>query len=249
MPVWTKLTPSTTDIAVEAGAAFRGGADAITSSNTFPSIPLVDPETLEFEMNVDGYTSSGGLGGPAILPLALAKMAQMTHAFPDKSFSGIGGISDFSHALNYFLLGCGTVQVCTAAMLDHAIGPNVIRTLKQGMTEFLEKNAAPGLDVAGGLPRPEARPRRSRSRRSAVRIPASTTAVTRPRATRRPSRRRLDPERKVDTLFPPYSQLLPAHPRSAERSAAQLLIVRFSYWTIGWPKPTARPSTSGRANR
>jgi dihydropyrimidine dehydrogenase (NAD+) subunit PreA len=144
IPVWCKLTPSTTDIAVEAGAAFRGGADAITSSNTFPSIPLVDPETLDFEMHVDGYTSSGGLGGPAILPLALAKMAQMTHAFPDRSFSGIGGISDFSHALNYFLLGCGTVQVCTAAMLDHAIGPNVIRTLKDGMAAFLEKNAHRG---------------------------------------------------------------------------------------------------------
>ncbi len=144
VPVWCKLTPSTTDIAVEAGAAFRGGADAITSSNTFPSIPLVDPETLDFEMNVDGYTSSGGLGGPAILPLALAKMAQLTHAFPDRAFSGIGGVSDFSHALNYFLLGCGTVQVCTAAMLDHAIGPNVIRTLKDGMAAFLEKNASRG---------------------------------------------------------------------------------------------------------
>jgi len=68
----------------------------------------------------------------------------MTRAFPDKAFSGIGGISDFSHALNYFLLGCGTVQVCTAAMLDHAIGPNVIRTLRQGMAEFLEKNAHRG---------------------------------------------------------------------------------------------------------
>ena len=34
-------------------------------------------------MNVDGYVSSGGLGGPAILPLSLAKMAQMTRAFPD----------------------------------------------------------------------------------------------------------------------------------------------------------------------
>ena len=144
IPVWCKLTPSTTDIAVEAGAAFRGGADAISSSNTFPSIPLVDPDTLDFEMNVDGYTSAGGLGGPAILPLALAKMAQLTHAFPDKSFSGIGGVSDFSHALNYFLLGCGTVQVCTAAMLDHAIGPNVIKTLKQGMAAFLERNADKG---------------------------------------------------------------------------------------------------------
>ncbi len=71
-------------------------------------------------------------------------MAQMTQAFPDKSFSGIGGIADFAHALSYFLLGCGTVQVCTAAMLDQAIGPNVIRGLKQGMTAFLEKNASRG---------------------------------------------------------------------------------------------------------
>ena len=129
VPIWAKLTPSTTDIVVEARGAFLAGADAISSSNTFPSLPLVDPETLEFEMNVDGYVSSGGLGGPAILPLSLAKMAQMTQAFPDKAFSGIGGVAEFAHALNYFLLGCGTVQVCTAAMLDHAIGPNVIKAL------------------------------------------------------------------------------------------------------------------------
>jgi dihydropyrimidine dehydrogenase (NAD+) subunit PreA len=144
VPVWAKLTPSTTDIVVEARGAFLGGADAISSSNTFTSLTLIDSETLEFEMNVDGFTSMGGLGGPAILPLSLAKMAQMTAAFPDKSFSGIGGVSTFAHALNYFLLGCGTVQVCTAAMLDHAVGPNVIRALKQGMEEFLEKNASRG---------------------------------------------------------------------------------------------------------
>ena len=144
IPVWVKLTPSTTDIVIEAEAAFRGGADAISSSNTYPSLPLIDPETLEFEMNVDGYVSSGGLGGPAILPQSLAKMAQMTKAFPQKEFSGIGGIGDFGQALNYILLGCGTVQVCTAAMLDHAIGPNVIRALKQDMTEFIDRNADKG---------------------------------------------------------------------------------------------------------
>jgi dihydropyrimidine dehydrogenase (NAD+) subunit PreA len=142
VPVWCKLTPATADIVVEAAACFRGGADAIVSSNTFPSLPLIDPETLDFEINVDGYVSSGGLGGPAILPLALAKMAQLTQAFPDKSFSGIGGISDMSQALSYFLLGCGTVQVCTAAMLDHAIGPNVIKRLNQQYREFLEKHEA-----------------------------------------------------------------------------------------------------------
>ncbi len=47
-------------------------------------------------------------------------------------------------ALSYFLLGCGTVQVATAAMLDHAIGPNVIRDLTTGMTEFLERHADRG---------------------------------------------------------------------------------------------------------
>lgn len=144
VPVWCKLTPTTTDITVEAEAAFKGGANAISSTNTFTSLPLIDPETLEFEMNVDGLVSTGGLGGPAILPISIAKMSQMTQKFPDREFSGIGGISNFDHALNYFLLGCGTVQVCTAAMLDHAIGPNVVRTLIEGMEAFLERNADRG---------------------------------------------------------------------------------------------------------
>jgi dihydropyrimidine dehydrogenase (NAD+) subunit PreA len=144
VPVWAKLTPSTTDIVMEARAAFLGGADAISSSNTFTSLPLIDPETLEFEMNVDGFVSTGGLGGPSILPLSLAKMAQMTGALPDKSFSGIGGISTFEHALCYFLLGCGTVQVCTAAMLDRAIGPNIIKGLIADMQAFLERHADRG---------------------------------------------------------------------------------------------------------
>lgn len=144
VPVWCKLTPSTTDIVAEARASFRAGADAIVSSNTFPSLPLVDPETLDFEVNVEGLVSSGGLGGPAILPLSLAKMSEMTRAFPDRAFSGIGGIGEFAHALSYFLLGCGTVQVCTAAMLDHAVGPNVIRQLMADMTRFIERNAGKG---------------------------------------------------------------------------------------------------------
>jgi dihydropyrimidine dehydrogenase (NAD+) subunit PreA len=144
VPVWVKLTPATANIVEEAAATFLGGADAIASSNTFPSLPLISADSLDFEVNVDGYVASGGLGGPAILPQSLAKMAEMTQAFPDREFSGIGGISTFEHALNYFLLGCGTVQVGTAAMLDHAIGPNVIRDLTSGMSEFLERNAERG---------------------------------------------------------------------------------------------------------
>ena len=182
MPVWAKLTPSTTDIVVEARGAFLGGADAISSSNTFPSLPLIDPETLEFEMNVDGYVSSGGLGGPAILPLSMAKMAQLTQAFPDKAFSGIGGIAEFAHALNYFLLGCGTVQVCTAAMLDHAIGPNVIKELLAGHAGRRWSGTAGRRSTTSAA---SAATASSRTRRSAGRTPRPITAATTPKATRR----------------------------------------------------------------
>ena len=167
VPVWCKLTPATADIVVEAGACFRGGADAIVSSNTFPSLPLIDPATLDFEMNVDGYVSSGGLGGPAILPQSLAKMAQLTQAFPEKAFSGIGGIAEFAHALNYFLLGCGTVQVCTAAMLDHAIGPNVIKNLTAGMAQTMERHGWTSLEDFRGIRRDRVVPH-SRIRRPDV---------------------------------------------------------------------------------
>jgi len=156
VPVWVKLTPATANIVEEAGATFLGGADAISSSNTFPAVPLIDPTSLDFEVNVDGFVSSGGLGGPAILPQSLAKMAEMAKAFPEREFSGLGGISEFQQALSYFLLGCGTVQVATAAMLDHAIGPNVIRNLRTGLREFLDHNAERGwssLDDFRGLRR------------------------------------------------------------------------------------------------
>ena len=153
VPVWVKLTPATSNIVVEATATFLGGADAICSSNTWPSLPPIDANTLDFEMSVEGYVSPGGLGGPAILPLSLAKMAQMTKAFPENAFSGIGGVSNFEHALNYFLLGCGTVQVCTAAMLDHAIGPNVIKTLLTGMSEFMDQRGFTTLEDFRGIRR------------------------------------------------------------------------------------------------
>jgi dihydroorotate dehydrogenase len=153
IPVWVKLTPATSNIVEEAEACFLGGADAISSSNTFPSLPPIDPNTLDFEMNVEGLVSPGGLGGPAILPLSMAKMAQMTKAFPDGQFSGIGGVSTFDHALNYFLLGCGTVQVCTAAMLDHAVGPNVIKQLLAGMEAFMDQRGYKTLHDFRGIRR------------------------------------------------------------------------------------------------
>ena len=108
-------------------------------------------------------------------------MAQMTKAFPDKAFSGIGGIATFDHALSYFLLGCGTAQVCTAAMLDHAIGPNVIKGLLSGMTEFMEKRGYASLEDFRGIRRdrvvPQERPANALLGRAATRRTAARRTI------------------------------------------------------------------------
>jgi dihydropyrimidine dehydrogenase (NAD+) subunit PreA len=80
-----------------------------------------------------------------VKPIAL-NMVQQIGADPEarQPISGIGGVSNWRDAAEFILLGCGTVQVCTAAMLDHAIGPNVIKRLNQQYREFLEKHESQG---------------------------------------------------------------------------------------------------------
>src|SRR5258705_851845 len=89
IPAWAKLTPSTTDIVVEARGAFLGGADAIVSSNTFTSLPLIDAETLDFEVQVDGFVSTGGVRRPGVPPLALAEMSPVAQAVPEPGLSAV----------------------------------------------------------------------------------------------------------------------------------------------------------------
>merc|ERR1711965_524015 len=54
VPIWVKLTPATSKLVDAAGAAYEAGAAAISLCNTFPSLPLMDPETMKFEVEVDG---------------------------------------------------------------------------------------------------------------------------------------------------------------------------------------------------
>jgi len=96
-------------------------------------LPIIDPETLEFEINVDNKVSTGGLGGPAILPMSLANMARMSQAFPNKAFSGSAA---FRISISAVVLHARLrhVQVCTAAMLDSAIGPKHHQETECGTT-------------------------------------------------------------------------------------------------------------------
>ena len=190
IPVWVKLTPATANIVEEAEATFLGGADAISSSNTFPSIPLIDPETLEFEVNVDGYASSGGLGGPAILAAVAGQDGADDPGVPGPRVLRAGRDLRVRAGAQLLPPGLRHVQVATAAMLDHAIGPNVIKDL----TSRDGRVPRPATRIAAGRPSRTsaacAATGSSRTRRSRGPILPTTTAGTRrrPRATRLPWR-------------------------------------------------------------
>ncbi|MEO0542705.1 MAG: tRNA-dihydrouridine synthase [Pseudomonadota bacterium] len=157
VPIWVKLTPATSTLVDAAGAAYEAGAAAISLCNTFPSLPLMDPETMKFEVEVDGLVTSGGLGGLAILPQALQRVSDISKAYPDKSISGIGGIRGFREAFNFIVNGAGNLQVCTAAMEEKGsggVGVKLIQELKDDLADFMERKGFSSIEEFRGLAGP-----------------------------------------------------------------------------------------------
>ena len=136
-PVLVKLTPNITDVRQIARAAKRGGADGLSAINTLNSITGIDLDTLEPRPNVDGLSSHGGYCGPAVKPIALHMVHQLqTDTASRLPVSGIGGIGAWQDAAEFLLLGCGTVQVCTAVMhYGYRIVDDLIDGLRNWMSE------------------------------------------------------------------------------------------------------------------
>ncbi|WP_177236395.1 tRNA-dihydrouridine synthase [Albimonas pacifica] len=156
VPIWVKLTPSTSTLTDAAGAAYAAGASAISLCNTFPSLPLMDPETMKFEVEVDGLTTSGGQGGLAILNQALQRVSDISRAYPDRSISGIGGIKGFHEAFNFIVHGAGNLQVCTAAMEEKGsggIGVQLIRELTTDLSDYLARKGFSSIEEFRGIAR------------------------------------------------------------------------------------------------
>ena len=136
-PVIVKLTPNISDIREIARAAKRGGADALSAINTINSITGIDLDTLVPRPNVGGMSTHGGYCGPAVKPIALS-MIQQLQSDPESCLplSGIGGISDWRDAAEFILLGCSTLQVCTAVMhFGYRVVDDLIEGLSNWMTE------------------------------------------------------------------------------------------------------------------
>lgn len=156
VPIWVKLTPATSTLVDAARAAYEAGAASISLCNTFPSLPLMDPETLKFEVEVDGWVTSGGLGGLAILPQALQRVSDISRAFPSESVSGIGGIRGFREAFNFIAHGAGNLQICTAAMEEKGsggVGVKLIKELTDDLEDFMKRKDYSSIEEFRGIAR------------------------------------------------------------------------------------------------
>lgn len=152
-PVLVKLTPNVTDVRYIGRAAKNGGADGLSLINTINSVVGVDLDTLEPRPQVDGRGSHGGYCGPAVKPIAL-NMVQQVASDPDIGLpvSGIGGIQAWQDAVEFLLLGSGTVQVCTAAM---HYGFRIVEPLISGVEGWMRDKGFTRLDdfVGASVPK------------------------------------------------------------------------------------------------
>ncbi|MDH4416476.1 MAG: NAD-dependent dihydropyrimidine dehydrogenase subunit PreA [Acidovorax sp.] len=150
LPVIVKLTPNITDVRQPARAAKAGGADAVSLINTINSIMGVDLDRMVMSPSTDGWGSHGGYCGPAVKPIALNMVAEIARDAQTAGLpiSGIGGITTWRDAAEYIALGCGTVQVCTAAMV---YGFKIVQDMCDGLSNFMDDHGYATLDDFKGL--------------------------------------------------------------------------------------------------
>ena len=150
LPVMVKLTPNITDIRLPARAALAGGADAVSLINTINSITSVDLERMVARPIVGEKSTHGGYCGTAVKPIALNMVAEIardsvTQALP---VSGIGGITTWRDAAEFIALGAGSVQVCTAVMLN---GFRIVEQLKSGLSNWMDTQGYARIGDFAGL--------------------------------------------------------------------------------------------------
>ena len=122
-----KLSPDVTSIADLAIACEQGGADAVTAVNTFVGM-AVDLGHMRHKLN----RATGGLSGPAIKPLALARCAEAAAAVKIPVI-GSGGIMSGRDALEFIAVGATAVQVGTASFMR----PRAAAEVLEEMTAFM----------------------------------------------------------------------------------------------------------------
>ncbi|MEH7106829.1 dihydroorotate dehydrogenase [Bacillus sp. JJ1764] len=123
VPVYVKLSPNVTNIVEMAKAVEAGGADGLTMINTLIGMRL-DLKTG----NPILANRTGGLSGPAIKPVAIRMIYEVSQAV-DIPIIGMGGIESAEDVIEFFYAGASAVAVGTANFVDPFVCPTIIAEL------------------------------------------------------------------------------------------------------------------------
>ena len=150
IPVLAKLTPNVAAMSPAAEAAMRGGADGIAAINTIKSVVGVNPHTYVSSPSVQGQSAVGGYSGNAVKPIALRFIGELGQnpGLKGLHLSAMGGVETWMDALEFMLLGAGSIQVTTAVM---QYGYRIIDDLKDGLNLYLKEKGFSNVREVIGL--------------------------------------------------------------------------------------------------
>jgi len=137
-----KLTPNVTSISSIALAAEEAGADSVSLINTVVGMAINYKSRRPLLKNI-----TGGLSGPAIKPIALAKVWEVFKAVTIPVI-GMGGIAGFEDAMEFLLAGSKAVQIGTMNFVYPDIGEQVATAIEQ---YFSTPGATPISEYSGSL--------------------------------------------------------------------------------------------------
>ena len=129
-PVYVKLSPNVTDIVAMAKAVEEAGADGISMINTLVG--------MRFDLKTGRpiiANKTGGYSGPAILPIALRMVYQVSQAV-DIPVIGMGGISSGRDAIEMMIAGASAVEVGCANLIDPYACPKIIEEMNDWLNEM-----------------------------------------------------------------------------------------------------------------
>lgn len=128
-PLIVKLSPNVTDIVSIARSVEESGADAVSLINTLLGMSIdIEKRRPRLARVV------GGLSGPAVKPVALRMVWQVSRAVTIPVL-GMGGISNAEDAIEFLLAGASAVAVGTANFVDPAATMRVIDGIERWCAE------------------------------------------------------------------------------------------------------------------
>jgi dihydroorotate dehydrogenase (NAD+) catalytic subunit len=141
LPIIAKLSPNVTDIVGMAQAVQRGGADALSLINTLLGMKIDIDQQRPVLAN-----TFGGLSGPAIRPVAVRMVWQVSQAV-DLPIIGMGGITTWQDAVEFLLAGATAVSIGTG----NFVNPQAPLEIVQGIQDYCERKGLASVRELVGL--------------------------------------------------------------------------------------------------